>query len=216
MTKALSASKANGIDSTTAPGVAPDPQPRRARRGARSGARSGARIRRLREAALAYLFLLPAFLIVGLFGLFPLLFAAYQSTLRGINKILGTFDGLGNYVRAVDVFIYVIGFWGAIILVWLALRAIARGQRAAAAEANEPFAIWSIPGVAYGASILFALAWIIRMLPLLLAIPEQMRGARNTPENFRQLLWEALTNPAALQMLLGALAMLALGSSPRS
>ena len=79
----------------------------------------GARIRRLREALLAYLFLLPAFLIVGLFGLFPLIFAAYQSTLRGINKVVGTFDGLGNYVRAVDVFTYVLGFWGAVILVWL-------------------------------------------------------------------------------------------------
>ncbi|HRI96825.1 MAG TPA: hypothetical protein PLZ93_14510 [Nocardioides sp.] len=53
----------------------------------------GARNRRLREALLAYAFLLPAFLVVGLFGLFPLIFAAYQSTLRGINRVVGTFDG---------------------------------------------------------------------------------------------------------------------------
>ncbi|MCB0148068.1 MAG: sugar ABC transporter permease, partial [Caldilineaceae bacterium] len=61
---------------------------------------AGRQGRRLREALLAYLFLLPAFLIVGLFGLFPIIFAAYQSTLRGLNKIVGTFDGLGNYIRA--------------------------------------------------------------------------------------------------------------------
>jgi multiple sugar transport system permease protein len=170
----------------------------------------GARNRRLREALLAYAFLLPAFVIVGLFGLFPLIFAAYQSTLRGINRIVGTFDGLGNYVRAVDVFTYVLGFWGAVILIWLALRGIRRGQQAAAA-AQEPFAIWSAPGVALGVSLLFALTWIIRMLPLLLAIPDQMRGARNTPEEFRRLLGEALADPNALQALFGTLAALTLG-----
>jgi ABC-type sugar transport system permease subunit len=170
----------------------------------------GARNRRLREALLAYAFLLPAFVIVGLFGLFPLVFAAYQSTLRGINRIVGTFDGLGNYVRAVDVLTYVLGFWGAVILIWLALRGIRRGQQAAAA-AREPFAIWSAPGVALGASLLFALTWLIRMLPLLLAIPDQMRGARNTPEEFRRLLGEALADPNALQALFGTLAALALG-----
>ncbi len=170
----------------------------------------GARNRRLREALLAYAFLLPAFVIVGLFGLFPLIFAAYQSTLRGINRIVGTFDGLGNYVRAVDVLTYVLGFWGAVILIWLALRGIRRGQQAAAA-AQEPFAIWSAPGVALGASLLFALTWIIRMLPLLLAIPDQMRGARNTPEEFRRLLGEALADPNALQALFGTLAALTLG-----
>ncbi len=192
MTKALSASTTQGVNSTATSGHAV----RRSTRGARN--------RRLREALLAYAFLLPAFVIVGLFGLFPLIFAAYQSTLRGINKVVGAFDGLGNYVRAVDVFTYVLGFWGAVILVWLALRGIARGQRAATA-AKEPFAVWSIPGVALGASLLFALAWIIRLLPLLLTIPEQMRGALNTPENFRRLLMEALTDPGVMQMMLGIL-----------
>ena len=170
----------------------------------------GARNRRLREALLAYAFLLPAFLVVGLFGLFPLIFAAYQSTLRGINRVVGTFDGLGNYVRAVDVFTYVLGFWGAVILVWLALRGIARG-RAAAAAAGEPFFRWSVPGVALGAMLLFALAWLIRLLPLLLGIPDQMRGANNTPENFRRLLLAALSDPGVVQMMLGVLATAALG-----
>ena len=45
---------------------------------------------------LAYSFLAPAFTIIGLFGLFPLAFAAYESTLRGLNKIVGSYDGLGN------------------------------------------------------------------------------------------------------------------------
>ena len=53
--------------------------------------------RRLREMLLAYSFLAPAFIIIGLFGLFPLAFAAYESTLRGLNKIVGSYDGSDNW-----------------------------------------------------------------------------------------------------------------------
>jgi hypothetical protein len=72
---------------------------------------TGRQGRRWREALLAYLFLFPAFLIVGIFGLFPLLFAVYQSSLRGLNKVVGTYDGFSNYVRAIDNLAYVLGFW---------------------------------------------------------------------------------------------------------
>ena len=171
---------------------------------------AGRQGRRLREALLAYLFLLPAFLIVGLFGLFPIIFAAYQSTLRGLNKIVGTFDGLGNYIRAIGDLTYVLGFWGALLLVYLAVRAIWRG-RAAAAEKGDPFWLWAVPGIAFGGLVLGLLAWIIRLLPLMLSIPEQMRGAQNTPENFRRLLGEALTNPDVLQTLWIALGALLIG-----
>ncbi|MEZ4618155.1 MAG: hypothetical protein R2867_21940 [Caldilineaceae bacterium] len=37
---------------------------------------AGRRGRRLRETLLAYAFLFPAFLIIGVFGIFPLIFAA--------------------------------------------------------------------------------------------------------------------------------------------
>jgi len=171
---------------------------------------AGRQSRRLREALLAYLFLLPAFLIVGLFGLFPILFAAYQSTLRGLNKIVGTFDGLGNYLRAIGDLTYVLGFWGALLLVLLAVRSIWRG-RAAAAEKSEPFWLWAVPGLAWGGLTLALLAWIVRLLPLLLRIPEQLRGAQNTAENFRRLLGEAMTNPDVLQMLWLAGATLIIG-----
>ena len=45
---------------------------------------SGRRGRQIRENILAYIFLFPAFLIVFTFGLFPLAFSAYESTLRGL------------------------------------------------------------------------------------------------------------------------------------
>jgi len=167
--------------------------------------------RKLRQAMLAYLFLAPAFFVVGLFGLFPLIFAAFMSTHRGLNKIPGTFDGLGNYVQAISDFTYLLGFWGVVILVVMALRTLWRGA-AAAKEKGNGFWPWLAPGAAFGVMVVVLLAWIIRLLPLLLDIPNQMRGARNTPENFRRLLGEALTNPESLQLLWLAAGSLAVGA----
>lgn len=167
--------------------------------------------RKLREALLAYLFLTPAFLVVGLFGLFPLVFAAFMSTHRGLNRIPGTFDGLGNYIQAIGDLTYFLGFWGVVILIVLALRAIARSA-IKAKEKNSPFWQWAIPGVGFGVMAAATLGWIIRLLPLLLDIPNQMRGANNTPENFRRLLGEALTSPQAMEMMWLMLAGLGIGA----
>lgn len=172
------------------------------------GGRQG---RRVREALLAYLFLAPAFLIVGLFGLFPLIFAAFMSTHRGLNKIPGAFDGLGNYVQAISDFTYLLGFWSAVILVIVALRTVGRNVATARAR-GDGFWPWLAPGVAFGVMLLALLAWIIRLLPLLLDIPNQMRGARNTPENFRRLLGEALSSPEPLQWLWVAIGSLLVGA----
>ncbi|HHY57885.1 MAG TPA: sugar ABC transporter permease [Chloroflexi bacterium] len=172
------------------------------------GGRQG---RRVREALLAYLFLAPAFLIVGLFGLFPLIFAAFMSTHRGLNKIPGAFDGLGNYVQAISDFTYLLGFWSAVILVIVVLRTVGRNVATARAR-GDGFWPWLAPGVAFGVMLLALLAWIIRLLPLLLDIPNQMRGARNTPENFRRLLGEALSSPEPLQWLWVAIGSLLVGA----
>ena len=177
----------------------------------RRGLLRGRQGRKLREALLAYLFLLPAFFVVGLFGLFPLIFAAFMSTHRGLNKIPGTFDGLGNYIQAISDFTYLLGFWGAVILVVMALRTLWRGAAAAKAKGNG-FWPWLAPGVAFGVMVVALLAWIIRLLPLLLDIPNQMRGARNTSENFRRLLGEALTSPESLQLLWLAAGSLVVGA----
>src|SRR5215207_4125518 len=99
-------------------------QPRATRWGRWLVGRQG---RKTREALLAYAFLLPALLIIGTFGLFPLIFAAYQSTLRGLN----------NYVRAIGNLTYVLGFWlaafGLIYAGWILFqaqqRARAKGQK---------------------------------------------------------------------------------------
>lgn len=175
----------------------------------RSVAISGSQRRRIRESLLAYIFLLPAFLIVGLFGLFPIIFAAYQSTLRGINRIIGTYDGLGNYVNAMGNLTYVLGFGGALLLIGLSVRMIWDGRRQAAAKA-QPFWRWAPSGIAAGAGVLVMLGWLFRLLPLLLAVPDQMRVRRGTPESFEVLMGRALTDPSVLTLLGAALGLFVL------
>ncbi len=172
---------------------------------------AGRQGRRLREALLAYLFLLPAFLIVGTFGLFPLLFAAFVSTQRGINKIVGRYDALSNYVAAIDSLTYILGFWGAGILVALAIYRVIQNWQIVRQEGRR-YWLWAAPGVFIGVSLAFAVGFILRLLPLLLQIPEQMRGARNTPEEFRRLAWEAFTSPAVQQALWATILSLVVGA----
>lgn len=171
---------------------------------------TGRQGRRTREALLAYAFLFPAFLIVGAFGLFPLLFAAYQSTLKGLNKVVGEYDGLANYVKAIANLTYVLFFWLAALLIFLAVLGVVRELRAAREKGANAWR-WSPAGIAIGAACVLWVLFIIRALPAVLNIPSQMRGKANTPENFRRLLLEALTTPEVLTPLLAAFAALLVG-----
>jgi multiple sugar transport system permease protein len=171
---------------------------------------AGRQGRRLREALLAYAFLLPAFLIVGAFGIFPIFFAAYESTLRGLNQIVGTYHGLGNYVQAIADLAYVLFFWIAALLVFAAVRGVVQAYRMARAR-GEPLWSWALPGVLLGAGIAAGVLFIFRLLPLALDIPSQMRGSDNTSERFRQLLGEAFADPAVQQALWAAIILLAVG-----
>jgi ABC-type sugar transport system permease subunit len=165
---------------------------------------AGRRGRRTREALLAYLFLLPAFLIVGTFGIFPLLFAAFQSSLRGLNRIVGTYDGLGNYERAIDSLAYVLFFWIAALLVYVAVRRLVAVKQMADEKQENPWR-WAIPGTLLGVSSALFVVFIFRFLPEMLDVPNQMRGAANTAENFRRLMGEAFMLPTIQQPLWGAI-----------
>jgi multiple sugar transport system permease protein len=181
-----------------------------------SGAKARARFlaghqgRQTREAILAYLFLFPAFLIVGLFGLFPLLFSAYQSTLSGLNKIVGTYVGLGNYVRAIDSLAYVLFFWIAAILVYLGIGGVVQAVVTARARRENAWP-WALPGVVIGVSLALFVLFIFRILPQLLSISSQLRGRNNTPEMFRTLVGEAWRMPSVQQAWWAALLTLAAG-----
>jgi len=161
-----------------------------ANRGVGSRWLAGRQGRRLRETVLAYLFLTPALLIISVFGLFPLIFAAYESTLIGLNKILGTYDGLNNYVKAIGNLTYPLAFWAAIAALYFAIRVIVDALKTAR-EKKQNFWLWLPAGLLVGSSMAALLFFVFRYLPALLAIPTKLRGANNTPEKFRQLVGEA-------------------------
>lgn len=171
---------------------------------------TGRQMRRLREALLAYAFLFPAFLIVGLFGLFPILFAAFESTLRGLNKIVGTYDGLYNYLQAIGYLTYVLFFWSAAILLFFAGRSVYDTVVLAHSRKDSPWA-WALPGVLIGAGLALFVNFIFRALPLVLDIPSQMRGRDNTPGRFQALLIETFTLPELQIALWSSLLVLIIG-----
>jgi ABC-type sugar transport system permease subunit len=166
--------------------------------------------RRVREAVLAYIFLFPAFLIIGIFGLFPLVFAAFESTRRGLNNVLGPYTGLGNYVDAIGDLAYVLFFWLAIILVFLAIRGIVKTVQLAG-ERHENAWKWALPGVITGTGLTGLGYFLLRLMPLALAVPGKLRGRNNTPENFRRLLSEAFMTPEIQIALWVSIAVLVVG-----
>lgn len=176
----------------------------------RSGLFTGRQGRKTREALLAYLFLAPAFILVGLFGLFPLLFAAYQSTLRGINKIDGAFTGLDNYVTAIDSLTYVLGFLGGIGLIIYAFYTVWAARRQAQADGDN-FWPWLPSGTLIGGAVVSIVAFILAILPKFLAIPSTLRGARGTAANYRQAIWQAFLDPTVQTFFWLAIALLIVG-----
>ena len=167
--------------------------------------------RRLREMLLAYSFLAPAFIIIGLFGLFPLAFAAYESTLRGLNKIVGSYDGLGNYVKAVDNLIYIITFWIAAALIYFAVQALVRAVQEQRQEKTKPLP-WLMPGLLTAAGAALFTRFVFILLPEMLLIPSKLRGQANTQEAFRALVVETWWLPKVQIALWIAILVLAAGS----
>jgi multiple sugar transport system permease protein len=159
---------------------------------------------------MAYAFLFPAFLIIGTFGIFPLLFAAFESTRRGLNNILGPYAGLGNYVQAIGDLAYVLGFWLAIGLVFLAIQGVVESVKLARERNENPWR-WALPGIVVGAGMTGFLYFILRLLPMALAVPSQLRGRNNTPENFRRLLRDVITTPEIQLLLWGSIAIIIIG-----
>jgi len=176
---------------------------------------SSRRGRRIRESILAYLFLAPAFIIIFMFGIFPLAFSAYESTLRGLNKVLGRYDGMYNYVRAIGDLAYVLAFWIAIALVFLAIRRLMVKVRQAQKYGDRP-ALLALPAVILAAGALLFMRFFYIFLPELLGIANKMRAAQQAGEGeagelFRRFLGEAILMPEVQQSLWVSLGVLLVG-----
>jgi ABC-type sugar transport system permease subunit len=165
----------------------------------RHGLLASRRGRAVRESVLAYLFLLPAFLIIFTFGIFPLAFSAYESTLRGLNRVVGTYDGMGNYVNAIGELAYVLGFWLAILFLYLAIRGLINLLRDAREHTDNPWPV-GLSGIVMGVGFALFTRFFFIFLPLLLGIADQMRAAQQQGEGppselFRRFLGETVALP---------------------
>ncbi len=147
----------------------------------------------LRENLLGYAFIFPAFLIIGLFGLFPIGFSVYVSMHRW-RITPGRFLGLDNYVKALDNLAYVIFFWIAAIFLYMAIQRL-RKVIVQAKEANEGLWIWIIPAVLSTAGIIAFLRFAVLLLPEVLGVADKLRGQERTRELFVSLLGEAWRMP---------------------
>ena len=150
----------------------------------------GRRGQRIREAVAAYLFLLPALVIIGLFGLFPLAFSVYESLLKGLNTFLGRYGGLDNYTKAVGELAYVLAFWIAAVLVFLAIRTLIKVIRTAREYEEQPW-VWGVPGLVTAGGVMLLTRFLFLLLPQVLDIANKVRGQQATTELFNQLLGEA-------------------------
>lgn len=142
---------------------------------------SSRRRRAIRENLTAYLFLAPAGTIIFVFGLFPVLFAFFVSLHRW-RRFPGDYRGLDTYVKALGNFAYVLFFWlavGALVYGLYALWRLWRESR------NERQGLWMLVPGALAAGGLFAfLNWLFILLPVVLNVPQRLRGQQITQELF--------------------------------
>lgn len=159
--------------------------------------------RRLREYLTGYLMILPATLLIFVFGIFPVGFALYVSVHQWKLR-RGDFIGVGNYVRAIDNLIYVVLFAlavGALVFSWTLLR---RVLRKAQEQEVKPW-IMAFPAVLYAAALIAFIRWTVLLLPQVLDIANKIIAVERTRELFIRLLGEAFSTPdvvSALQLFL--------------
>lgn len=86
---------------------------------------------KIRENVTGYLFILPSLIIIGLFGLFPIIYSLYMSTINW-RAVKGDFIGLGNYEKALGtlpgVLIFIAGLALMIAAYFIWTRALRSGQ----------------------------------------------------------------------------------------
>jgi ABC-type sugar transport system permease subunit len=152
--------------------------------------------RRLRQYLTGYLMVLPAGVLIFLFGLFPVGFALFVSLYKWRLK-RGDFIGLSNYVQAAGDLVYLVLLalaLGALVGAYLMLRRI----MAEARERGPLIWILAVPGLLISASAFALIRWADLALPAVLDIADKIIGQERSRALFMRLLGEALATPAAV------------------
>lgn len=161
------------------------------------------RKRILQENLTAYAFVLPATVLIFLFGIFPVAFAFFVSLHRW-RRLPGEYTGLANYTRALDGFAYVLFFWlalGALAFAVLRLR-----QLWISSERGKALT-YVLPGLVNAGAIYLFINWVTILLPIILDIPQRVRGQERVQGLFVSELFASFRVPVATdagnQFLLG-------------
>jgi len=165
----------------------------------------------LRENLTGCAFVLPAFILISVFGLFPIGFSVYVSLHKWrINP--GDYNGMGNYTKALGNLAYVTFFFVAGIFLFLAYRSLVKLKETADERQEAPW-IWALSGLVTTLGIVGVLRFVVFLLPEVLNIPMVIRerGLARTQEIFVQLLGEAWRTPTVQAALNLSLLILAAG-----
>ncbi|MCA9906639.1 MAG: hypothetical protein KC547_22445, partial [Anaerolineae bacterium] len=151
------------------------------------------RRRALLENIQAYLFLMPAGLLIFLFGIFPVAFAFFVS-LHQWRRFPGEYRGLAHYTTALGELAYVVFFW-------IAVGALVYGSYIIYRQFKQGVSnlLALLPGVVNTGALLLFVNWFVIILPIILNIPQRIRGQERVQGIFIEELFASLRDPAALE-----------------
>ncbi|MFP4323043.1 MAG: ABC transporter permease subunit [Anaerolineales bacterium] len=152
----------------------------------------------LREYLTAYLFILPASLIIFVFGLFPVAFAFFVS-LHDWRRFPDEYLGMDNYAEALGGFGYVLFVWiGVGLLVYAGAVLWPFLRRTILAKQTEGAALL-LPGVAWGVACATLIHYIFTLLIRVLDVPNRMpRGLQRDRSLFIDEFLNSFTFPEVI------------------
>lgn len=127
----------------------------------------------------AYALLLPAGVLLFIFGIFPVAFAFYVSLMEW-RRFPDAYLGTAHYERALGEAGYVLFFWLGVALIVLGLRLIPRLFALPLLQRLGTL----IAGVASAIAALLFVDWFFQLLPIILTIPVRLRGQEVTGTRF--------------------------------
>lgn len=153
--------------------------------------------RLLLENLMAYLFIAPAGLLIFIFGIFPVAFSFFVSLHRW-RRNPEEFRGLDQYVNALGSFAYVLFFWLAVGVLYFGLRTVM--QMARETHGERRLLLHSIPGVSLTVTGTVFIVWLFTLLPVILGIPQRLRGQAVTRDSFVNELAASFTYPGVAEL----------------
>jgi multiple sugar transport system permease protein len=162
----------------------------------RPGFLSTRRGRILIENLTAYTFLAPAGIVIFLFGIFPVAFSLYVSLHRW-RRFPENYVALDNYERALGGFGYVFFFWLSLAGLLYGLYALYQLWRQSSDNRRE--LALSLPGIVNGVALLVFVRWFFTLLPVVLNIPQRVRGQERVPGLFVNELFASFQYPEVVE-----------------